>query len=40
MIGGAGLKESIDERIHEISKQIENTKNEYDKRILHKGLVS
>lgn len=38
MIGGAGLKESIDERIHEISKQIENTKNEYDKKNLAQRL--
>ncbi len=38
MIGGAGLKEAIDERIHEISKQIENTKNEYDKKNLAQRL--
>lgn len=32
MIGGAGEKDAIDQRIHEITQQMNNSKSEYDKK--------
>lgn len=38
MIGGAGDKEAVEARIHEIEAQIENTKSDYDKKRMQERL--
>lgn len=38
MIGGAGDKDAVEARVHEIEAQIENTKSDYDKKRLQERL--